>query len=599
MSTVLQFTPNPLEPERARVQRNALREWVVRNASDTRDAVVLVEPDHEQAQVLRDLWADEPDVTIVDAAIADDAHQRTVEMFRTTHQDHLNGPLTRNRAALLRRFPSAEVETLTMPAMTVDRVLEQAAPSGDIRLIAIDAATPDLARLTVSRNLERVQAVAIAYDEVLSFDPSVSQAISALRGEGFVLSGRPWGEAGEALLLVRAGSMIERLTAVRHQARAEAGRAIVTARDSWFGPAQRAKALLPIRVAASKTLTRADRLDDRPTTSLHQLPLRVVEAALDRAEAQEPELWAPPAMPIDDPWALAQECHDRHGVWPISFSYPRRAWPINPEPDALVSPITPGLPYSFDDEDAYRRTYANAYWGITHRKAGWDCFRHVEIMGAGSTPWMLDAAEIPRYSMVHYPKGALAVAATAMKQALRRPDPEFRQHIHQHFEQHLTSRAMAQYLLRAAGLEDAQTVLFVDERLPHHADYQSMLTLIGLKQLLGANCHVRFPVDYLYDDYTVDIATLYGRGFGYTRVLPSQARSTTERGSAIATQELDAIMVGSVTRNSLLASALLHEFPAERTVWIHGEDLPPTVDEVATYRRSRVHMFVRAIHQSR
>ena len=57
--------------------------------------------------------------------------------------------------------------------------------------------------------------------------------------------------------------------------------------------------------------------------------------------------------------------------------------------------------------------------------------------------------------------------------------------------------------------------------------------------------------------------------------------------------------MGSVTRNGNLADCLLERFPAERTIWIHGEDLPPTVDEVARHRRFRVHMFVRSIHLSR
>jgi hypothetical protein len=162
---------------------------------------------------------------------------------------------------------------------------------------------------------------------------------------------------------------------------------------------------------------------------------------------------------------------------------------------------------------------------------------------------------------------------------------------------------MARYVLDAAGLSDARSVLFVDERLPHHADYLSVLTLIGLKHLLGRDCRVMYPVDYIYDDTDIDVSTLYGRGFGYTRVVPTSARTDYEHHGAMwseaAFAEVDAVVVGSVTRNRELAQELLKRFPADRTLWTHGEDLPPTVNEVADYRRFKVHTFVRSIHVSR
>jgi hypothetical protein len=300
---------------------------------------------------------------------------------------------------------------------------------------------------------------------------------------------------------------------------------------------------------------------------------------------------------------LSRECHERHGVWPLSFSYPGPPLPLVNDPQDLVSPITPGLPYSFTSEAEYLATYAKAYWGLTHRKAGWDCFRHVEIMASGAVPWMLDAAQIPRYSMVHYPKVGMVAAARALRSGGRRPDQATRQAFRRHLETHLTSRAMARYVLDAAGLSDARSVLFVDERLPHHADYLSVLTLIGLKHLLGRDCRVMYPVDYIYDDTDIDVSTLYGRGFGYTRVVPTSARTDYEHHGAMwseaAFAEVDAVVVGSVTRNRELAQELLKRFPADRTLWTHGEDLPPTVNEVADYRRFKVHTFVRSIHVSR
>ena len=165
---------------------------------------------------------------------------------------------------------------------------------------------------------------------------------------------------------------------------------------------------------------------------------------------------------------------------------------------------------------------------------------------------------------------------------------------------------MATYMLRVSGFQDATRVLFVDEQLPGHADYQSALALIGLKQMFGVHCEVAFPVDYIYDDTLVVTANLYGRGFGYTRVLPTALRTENEK-RPIPLPELgvverdlyDLVVVGSISRNSARASELLRKFPAERTIWIHGEDSPPTIRQARQFRDSGTNVFVRSISQAK
>jgi len=158
------------------------------------------------------------------------------------------------------------------------------------------------------------------------------------------------------------------------------------------------------------------------------------------------------------------------------------------------------------------------------------------------------------------------------------------------------------YMLRVAGLEDASRVLFIDEQLSGHADYQSALALIGLKQMYGLRCEVAFPVDYVYEDTTVNTGRLYGRGFGYTRVLSKNARTEKEMPShsirgvdGIDWDLYDLVVVGSISRNHALAWQLLQVFPAERTIWIHGEDSPPTIREAHQLRQSGANIFVRSI----
>lgn len=381
--------------------------------------------------------------------------------------------------------------------------------------------------------------------------------------------------------------------------RTGAGNAYVYARDHWFDQSTRHALHERCRLLLSRGLSHSDALDPEFERPLSQIQVQDLQSLFPTGLGLHRPKWR---VPLDNdalPRDLALECNDRTGVWPISFSYPKSPLKINPQPVSLIADIIPGRPYSFDDPHSYLDTYQGAYLGLTHRKAGWDCFRHVEIMASGAIPLMIDGDEIPKYAMVHYPKRALADAATIARQTGAPPDEATRQAFRAWFQRHLTSEAMARYVLEVSGLNDSEKVLFVDAALPEVADYQSVLTLIGLKHLLGQQCHVMFPVDYIYSDTMMETSSLYGRGFGYSRVLPGELRSSSELGKAFDLRDFDALIVGSVARNLGLAMELLAHFVPHRTVWIHGEDGSPTMDEAHWMKSRGVNLFVRPVHVRR
>lgn len=437
-----------------------------------------------------------------------------------------------------------------------------------------------------------VACASAARGDILSLDRAVREA-------GFLRSGRAWGAAGDTRRYVRPRSASAALQCLCAETKVQAGAAIVHMRDHWFDRSRRDALRMRIRVATSRQLSAVDVLDDRLGRPLPDVRTVDVRSLLPRDSGSEGPEWNVSLTSEADPMDTAQACFDAHGVWPISFSYPNTPLDILDRPRSLIAPIVPGYPYSFDDVWTYLQTYQSAYLGVTHRKAGWDCFRHVEIMAAGAIPLMPDAVDIPAYSMVHYPKHAFANVVKEVRRLGSAPTHATREAFRRHFERHLTSIAMAQYLLSVSRLEHAQRVLFVDERLPRLADYQSVLTLIGLKQLLGPDCHVRYPVDYIYDDTSLDTSTLYGRGFGYSRIVPGNTRSVSEQGGKEELADFDAVVVGSIARNTQAAHDLLRRFPSDRTIWIHGEDTPPLPDVVHDMRSSGAHVFVRAIHTGR
>ena len=49
------------------------------------------------------------------------------------------------------------------------------------------------------------------------------------------------------------------------------------------------------------------------------------------------------------------------------------------------------------DEIGYYKEYQHSRFGLTYKKAGWDCHRHYEILSSGAVPYFTDLAERPPY----------------------------------------------------------------------------------------------------------------------------------------------------------------------------------------------------------
>lgn len=266
-----------------------------------------------------------------------------------------------------------------------------------------------------------------------------------------------------------------------------------------------------------------------------------------------------------------------------------------------MCPTFPGHSYTFTNEADYISNYGSFSFALTHKKGGWDCYRHLEIIYAGAVPFMPGASLIPKFTMVHYPKRFLSEVASGLRHSRAVVTPPDREKLLAYFNDNLTSAAMARYLLKAAGLDDNARVLFIDAAAATRPDYQSVSTLIGLKQTLGKQVTVAFPIDYIYADWTGDPAALYGRGFGYSRVLATRLKLQNEISmevldlSASSLGAFDAVVVGSVTRNAALANRLLDFFPPAKSIWVHGEDLGPSRSDIDRYLQLGVQAFVREI----
>jgi hypothetical protein len=272
---------------------------------------------------------------------------------------------------------------------------------------------------------------------------------------------------------------------------------------------------------------------------------------------------------------------------------------VSRRPHFLSSTI-PGEPFSFDSWDDYLAEYRSAYFALSTKKGGWDTFRHLEILFSGGIPLMPGLGKAHPHSLAHFPKKALAgVYESLVHDGPALPGPETQAFFRAFASEHLSSEAMAGFLLQITGLESS-SILFLDESLPARTDYLSAFTYIGLKQATGQRTQAAFEPHFLFDDFTGDTRTLYGRGFGYSRSLPAELRGslatdgTTPSTLAELSASFDAIVVGNYDANRGLVEQLRQlGVPAGKFVCIVGSDLPSDFRLRHDIARSGMTFFVR------
>lgn len=305
------------------------------------------------------------------------------------------------------------------------------------------------------------------------------------------------------------------------------------------------------------------------------------------------------AIPLNDNLAADAICDEieqwvgPRRVYPISFCIPESMVVDAPPKKAQATGqgISRGRrKYRFGpgDQQAYYADYQQSYFGLTYRKGGWDCLRHLEIMANGCLPFVPGIDECPRFTMTHYPKQRIAriyqhyASAISIKgfelsfdpDALQDWQDDYAGHVQSiidHTKQHLTSRAMAGYVLDKAGHADAKSILYISNG--HKPDYLSDLLFIGMRQRLGEGCVDAKKVWWTYQAADPKrVGQLYGNGFTYTRHLPELDIDRSNIKQRIARHEFDAVVFGSVTRCHDLLPLVRNHYEREEVILIEGED---------------------------
>lgn len=356
------------------------------------------------------------------------------------------------------------------------------------------------------------------------------------------------------------------------------------------------------------------------------------------------DIWADPGD--SDVWfqrmdRAARVVWAQRGVWPITFALSRSLMPPAaswPKSKALAG-VVPGdfTTYVFNTTESYLAEYGRSVFGLTHRKGGWDCVRHAEILASGSLPLMPDAASIPPLTMVFHPKhlyrsllarpyiqpptaDRLAAPASPLDQAQYRPlrysvapaadalaDSSLATATRAalaHAHHVLNAEVLARYMLRITGHADARRVLFVaSPSVDHLAD----LLYIGFRNLPELALVYDCPVlNFTYTSFprgreSIHAHRLYGAGISYGWQVADprlRARSFATATALLRAGFFDVAVFASGWREQRLLREALVWLPPDRVLFVDGEDGD---DRVPGWRRvpddvdPGIHVFKREL----
>lgn len=146
-----------------------------------------------------------------------------------------------------------------------------------------------------------------------------------------------------------------------------------------------------------------------------------------------------------------RELADSHpNLLPITFAFPtdKLALP-NKNKTQEYGTVIPGQPetYIFKTEQSYYEDYQKSYYGVTMKKAGWDCMRHYEILGNYCMPYFIGLEDCPKDTLANFPKELLLEARNLANDFDERSFFSILDQVYEHTKQYLTTKALAEYLI--------------------------------------------------------------------------------------------------------------------------------------------------------
>ena len=135
---------------------------------------------------------------------------------------------------------------------------------------------------------------------------------------------------------------------------------------------------------------------------------------------------------------------------PIHFAIPSQKIRKKVNPNLLTQHFASSIPYhddgyKFTVEQEYYDDYYNAKFGITMKKAGWDCMRHYEIMANACIPIFINFDNCPKRTLTNLDRDLMKRCNYALNDFSLIKD--LKEEILEYTRNNLTTKQLAKYVL--------------------------------------------------------------------------------------------------------------------------------------------------------
>jgi hypothetical protein len=146
-----------------------------------------------------------------------------------------------------------------------------------------------------------------------------------------------------------------------------------------------------------------------------------------------------------------RELQNNHSnLLPITFAFPtdKLSQPNKTKTQEYATCI-PGQPetYIFKEEKPYYEDYQKSFYGVTIKKAGWDCMRHYEILGNYCMPYFIGLEDCPKDTLANFPKELLLEARELAYNFDNQKYFNILDEVFEYTKNNLTTKNLAKYII--------------------------------------------------------------------------------------------------------------------------------------------------------
>lgn len=297
-------------------------------------------------------------------------------------------------------------------------------------------------------------------------------------------------------------------------------------------------------------------------------------------------------------------------IFNITFSIPEEKIVKKiPVKDKILAPLIPGISstYIYKTEETYYNMYKSSYFGLTKKKAGWDCLRHYEIICNGCIPVFENIENCPK-NIFHEEQKKLFIKCNDIYEKMKNKNindlsqdeidnlNNMINELLNYCRNNLTTENMANYILNKIKLNPTK-ILFLSGTNDGAigTDYLRCLILHGFKTKFGNNCHDYPLIPHIYKNIVNN--SRFNNGFTYSKLLDINYHDFEKDYKIehdISNNYYDIIVYGSYHRGMPFKDLVFNNYNPNNIVILCGED-SHHCDKMLFYKNIGCNVFVREL----